>query len=219
MTPLLVTYATALMLGTLHALEADHMAAVTSFAVRRPGLRESVSFGVRWSIGHGAAILIIGTLLIVVGTQLPESTSHWLERGVGVMMVLLGVWAFRGARALHAHTHSHDAGVVHGHVHSHAVGDSHDHGHAVTAVGLLHGLAGSGGAMLLIPVATVDTALGGILFLVLFGIGTIAGMALWGLIAGVVLGRTAERSVRLTRMLARITGVFTIIIGLVWLFR
>ena len=218
MTALFLTYATALVLGTLHALEADHMAAVTSFAVRRPGIRESVRFGVRWSVGHGGAIVLIGTGLLLLGVHLPDAAGQWLERLVGAVMIGLGAWTFRGARALHAHSHAH-AGVVHSHLHSHAVHDDHDHGHAVTAVGLLHGLAGSGSAIALIPLVGFETPASGILYLIIFSVGTVGGMAFYGLLAGAVLGRAADGSVRLARMIARVTGVFTMAIGFVWLLR
>jgi sulfite exporter TauE/SafE len=219
MSALFLTYATALVLGTVHALEADHMAAVTSFAVRRPGMRESVRFGVRWSVGHGGAIILIGTGLLLLGIHLPAAAGHWLERLVGVVMIGLGAWTFRGARALHAHAHSHAGGVVHAHLHSHAVHDDHDHRHAATAVGLLHGLAGSGSAVALIPLVGFESPASGIFYLVLFAIGTIAGMAMYGLLAGLVLGRAADGSARLARLLARVTGVFTMVIGFVWLLR
>lgn len=219
MNALLITYATALVLGTVHALEADHMAAVTSFAVRRPGVRESVRFGIRWSVGHGGAIILIGTAILLLGIHLPASAGHWLERLVGVVMVGLGAWTLRGARELHAHAHVHDQGVVHAHLHSHVVHDDHDHGHAVTAVGLLHGLAGSGSAVALIPLVGFESPAGGIFYLVLFSVGTIGGMAVYGLLAGLVLGRAAENSVRLARLLARVTGVFTMVVGFIWLIR
>jgi nickel/cobalt transporter (NicO) family protein len=217
--PLLLTYATALFLGSLHALEADHMAAVTSFAVRKPGVREAVRFGVRWSAGHGGAIVVLGAVLLMLGIHVPETASHWLERLVGVMMIGLGVWTFRGAGALHAHAHHHADGTVHDHLHSHVDRDAHDHGHAVTAVGLLHGLAGSGSAIALIPVVGFESPVSGIIYLFVFAAGTVVAMALYGLLAGVVVGRTAHNSVRLARQLARGTGVFTILIGLVWLLR
>lgn len=219
MTALFLSYATALVLGGLHALEADHMAAVTSFAVRRPGLREAVRFSVRWSVGHGGAVVLIGTGLILLGVHMPGGAADWLERLVGAVMVGLGAWTFRGARELHAHTHSHGDGRSHAHLHSHAIVDDHDHGHAVTAVGLLHGLAGSGAAVALIPLVAFDSPISGFFFLVLFAIGTIGGMAMYGLLAGFVVGRTAGRSVGLARLLARVTGTITILIGLVWLLR
>jgi sulfite exporter TauE/SafE len=141
----------------------------------------------------------------------------WLERGVGLVMIGLGIWTFRGARTLHAHRHAHDDGTVHEHVHSHALAASHDHGHAVTAVGLAHGLAGSGSAVALIPVVGFDSSASAIAYLLVFALGTVAGMAVWGLVAGTIVGSTAHKSARLARVLARITGVFTVIIGVAWL--
>lgn len=219
MSALFLTYSTALLLGSLHAFEADHMAAVTSFAVRRPGLRDAVRFAVRWSAGHGGAIVLVGAGLLILGVHLPAPTEHLLERLVGVVMIGLGLWTFFGARVMHAHEHGHTDGTRHAHVHSHALGGSHRHGHAVTAVGLVHGLAGSGAAVALIPVIGFDSPLPGILYLVVFATGTVAAMALYGLLAGAVFGRTAENSTRLARLLARGTGVFTCLIGVVWLVR
>jgi nickel/cobalt transporter (NicO) family protein len=219
MSALLLTYSTALLLGSLHALEADHMAAVTSFAVRRPSLKAAIRFGVRWSVGHGGAIILVGAALIMLGLRVPELLEHWLERFVGLVMIGLGIWTFRGARVLHAHHHHHHDGTVHAHLHSHALDDGHDHGHAVTMVGLVHGLAGSGAAVALIPLVGFDSPVHAILYLVAFAAGTIAAMALYGLLAGFVLGRTARNSVRLAQVLARVTGVFTVGIGLVWLLR
>ena len=216
---LFILYSTALLLGSLHAMEADHMAAVTSFAVRRPGVRAAVGFGVRWSAGHGGAIVVIGAGLLLLGIQVPDATTHWLERLVGVMMIGLGVWTVHGASKLHAHQHVHGDNVRHSHLHSHALAGSHEHGHAVTAVGLLHGLAGSGSAVALIPVIGSATPASGILYLIVFAFGTIAAMAIYGLLAGMIVGRAADNSVRLARMLARGTGLITVVIGFVWLLR
>lgn len=247
MSPLLLPYSTALLLGSLHAFEADHMAAVTSFAVRRPGLRDSVRFAVRWAAGHGGAIVLVGATLLFLGVRLPESTEHWLERLVGLVMIGLGLWTIRGAARLHAHTHTHGS-AEHAHVHSHpdaahahahaahaahashaatarggedahAHPHAHPHAHASTAVGLVHGLAGSGGAVALIPVVGFESPLRGVVFLLLFAVGTIAAMAVYGLIAGVIVRRTADSSVNWAQWLARVTGAATVVIGLVWLLR
>jgi nickel/cobalt transporter (NicO) family protein len=219
MSALVLTYSTALLLGSLHALEADHMAAVTAFVVRRPSVRDAVRFAVRWSAGHGGAIIVIGAGLLLLGVRLPEATEHLLERFVGVVMIGLGLWAFRGARALHAHPHDHADGTRHDHVHSHAFGHTHERGHAATAVGLVHGLAGSGAAVALIPVIGFDSPAAGVAYLVVFAVGTVVAMGLYGLLAGVVFGRTAGSSVRMAYLLARATGVFTMAVGVVWLVR
>jgi nickel/cobalt transporter (NicO) family protein len=216
---MLVLYATALMIGSLHALEPDHVAAVTSFAVRRPRWREAMGYGVRWAIGHGAAIVGVGTLVLWIGLQLPAGTTHWLERAVGIVLIGLGAWTIAGARRLHAHTHVHTDGTVHAHVHSHALVRGHEHRHAATAVGLLHGLAGTAPAVALVPLAGFESAGAGIVWLVVFAVGTACGMASYALLAGVVAGRVALRSAPLARWIAVATGGLTIGVGCLWLIR
>lgn len=214
---LLVPYATALLLGSLHALEPDHMAAVTSFAVRRPGVRHAVRYGVRWAAGHGGAIIVLGTVLIVSGVHLPAGATDWLERVVGAVLVALGGWTVLQARAMHAHVHTHTDGTVHAHVHSHALKPTHDHAHAASAIGLVHGLGGTGAAVALIPVVGFDAPVAAVGYLVVFAFGTVAGMAVYGMLAGLLLGRATARSVRWARVLARVAGISTIVIGCVWL--
>jgi nickel/cobalt transporter (NicO) family protein len=216
---LVLLYGTALLIGSLHALEPDHMAAVTSFAVRRPRWRDAMGYGVRWAVGHGAAIVGAGTLLLLIGLQLPDASMHWLERGVGAVLIGLGIWTIAGAGRLHAHAHRHADGTVHAHVHSHALVRDHDHRHAATAVGLLHGLAGSAPAVALVPLARFDSAGAGIAWLVVFAVGTAFGMALYALLAGFVAGRLAVRSAPLARWLATATGCLTIGVGVLWLVR
>lgn len=219
----LMTLASALALGSLHALEPDHMAAVTNFAVRRPRPRAALLFGVRWAIGHGGAILAVGAVLLVFGATVPESATAGLERLVGVVMIGLGIWTLRAARTLHVHTHAHADGTVHAHLHAHAAPadrqDGHDHRHAVTAIGLLHGLAGSGSAIALIPLVGFRSPGAALLYLACFALGTIGAMALYTMLAGVVLGRAASASAPLARAIAHATGAVTIAIGAIWLLR
>src|SRR5688500_9840788 len=99
----LLPFATALLLGAAHALEADHMAAVTAFAVRRPGPRSAALFGVRWAFGHGLAVVIAGTAVFALGVRLVPDDTAWVDRLVGVVLVALGVWTAARARSLHAH--------------------------------------------------------------------------------------------------------------------
>lgn len=214
-----LVYGTALLLGSLHALEPDHMAAVTSFAVRRPRARDSLRFGLRWALGHGGAILVAGTLMIAIGLRLPDAAGHWLERAVGVVLIGLGIWTLSGARELHVHGHAHHDGTRHAHLHSHALTDEHDHRHGATAIGLLHGLAGTAPAVALVPLTTFDAPVLAIGYLAVFGLGTALGMGLYALIAGVIVGRAAFVSERLARGVARLTGVATIAVGLVWVVR
>jgi hypothetical protein len=217
-TPILI-YGSALVLGSVHALEADHVSAVTAFAVNRPRVRSALGFGFRWAIGHGTAVIGIGTALLVLRSEIPHGVVAVLERLVGLALVMLGAWTAWSARKVHAHAHHHADGTAHVHVHSHALSRRHDHRHAATAVGLLHGAAGAAPAVALVPVAHLDGNWAGVLFLLLFAIGTVAGMTLYALLAGAVVGRAAEASVRLGRALARLAGAGTIAVGLLWLLR
>jgi ABC-type nickel/cobalt efflux system permease component RcnA len=211
-------FLTAVLLGSLHAFEADHLAAVTSFAVQKPTPRQSVGFGFRWALGHGTSILLAGLFLIFFGLRIPEGATHLLERSVGVVLILLGAWTMMATRAMHAHEHAH-GGSRHLHLHSHLLGRGHDHKHAPTLVGLMHGLAGAAPAVALVPLAMFDTAFGGIGYLLLFAIGTAVSMSVYALFAGFLAGRATHAAAAFGRAIGQLTGVSTIVIGVVWLIR
>jgi cytochrome c biogenesis protein CcdA len=225
----LALLSTALLLGAAHTFEADHMAAVSAWVVRRPTVEAALGYGVRWALGHGGIILVAGSLWILLRLHLPPSSSGTLERLVGVSLVGLGGWVFLTARGLHAHEHRHGA-VVHSHLHAHTVGSvgaakghphspraAHEHGHAATAMGALHGLAGTAPAVALVPLATLDSWASALVYLAVFGIGTAASMALYAMFAGWAAGRLAHRSGRLGRGLARMAGLGAVAVGLFWL--
>lgn len=205
----------ALLLGAGHAFEADHVAAVTAFAARRPGARESMGFGLRWALGHGAMVIAGGALLLAAAASLPAEA--WLERLVGASLVALGAWTVLSGRSLHAHRHTHADGTSHVHLHGHVSGPDHDHGHAATAVGLLHGLAGTAPAVALLPLVRTDSAWLGLGYLAAFAVGTAAAMALYALLAGAVAGRVAVRSARAARALSLIAGAATAAVGVWWM--
>ncbi|MGH7476722.1 MAG: sulfite exporter TauE/SafE family protein [Longimicrobiales bacterium] len=223
--PLFIPLATALLLGSVHALETDHMAAVSAFVARRPGTRAAIGFGARWAFGHGVAILLVGALLMALGLRLPQTGEPWLERAAGLALVVVGVWTASGARALHAHRHAHADGTVHTHLHAHEGGieqphaERHDHRHAVTAVGALHGLAGTAPVLALLPLTDLHGPVAAGLYLVSFGVGTALAMVMYALLAGWVAGRAAERSTRIAQWIARATGFATALVGIVWILR
>lgn len=232
----LVLLGTAFTLGALHTFEADHMAAVSAFVVRRPRLGESLGYGLRWAVGHGGVILVVGMVLILARLSLPESSGVLLERLVGASMIVLGGWVFLTARRLHTHPHVHADGTVHSHLHAHPANESEAHGppphgvapdageppahhHAATAMGALHGLAGTAPAVALIPLAGMDSATPAFLYLLMFGVGTALSMGLYAMFAGWIAGRAAYASGRVGRGLARLAGVGSMAVGLWWLIR
>lgn len=214
---LILSFSAALLLGLRHAFDTDHVAAVTAFAAQRPRPRVAMRFGLRWALGHGGVLVVVGTVLVALGLHIPETSEHWFERLVGLSLVGLGAWTVVGARKLHAHAHTHHDGMSHTHLHSHAHGAAHDHGHAATVIGALHGLAGTGAVVGILPVLRFDSATFALGYLLFFALGTGAAMGLYALLAGWIAGRAAERSTQLARGVAVATGIATAIVGLLWL--
>jgi len=179
-----------LLIGMQHALEADHIAAVSSIAARQSSVRRIVVHGAVWGIGHTLMLMAFAGAAIFMDMAIGERLASWLEGAVGVMLVVLGGHLlYRLIRdRVHFHAHRHDGGIVHFHAHSHR-GESRDHEvspHAhdhprglpvrTLLVGMMHGMAGSA-ALLILSATAVDSPGLGFAYVILFGIGSVAGMA------------------------------------------
>ncbi len=204
---LTLLYASAFLLGSTHAFGPDHVAAVTMFALRRPGPRGALEFGVRWAAGHGLVVFVVGAVLALVGARLPASAAALAEVAVGLTLVVMGVWALVRARGLARHVHAFDP-----------VAASGTTRHAPAAIGMLHGLAGNGAVIALVPIAAAGATAHAFGFLVTFAAGTTLAMAAYAAVAGVVLQRSMMPSERAARRIARLAGGITILIGLAWVF-
>jgi len=220
-------YATALALGAGHALEVDHMVAVTAFVGGRPRLRAALGFGARWALGHSLVVLVVGGALVMMGVRVPAAAHHWAELLVGLTLVGLGVWAAKAARRLHVHLPQDHAG--HAHLHAHAPGGTshvHEHRpstnptrrhrHLPTMVGALHGLAGTVPVVALIPVTLMASKTAAIVYLGVFSAGTVVAMSAYAALAAVAIRRVAG-SARLARAVAWATAVATLLVGVWWI--
>ena len=226
-----IALGTALTLGLLHALELDHMLAVTTFVSRRPAARTAAWFGARWGLGHSAAVLAAGGVLLVSGVRWPERWDAVAEASVGLVLIGLGVWAIRSARKLHLHSVEEHGG--HAHLHLHAGAEPmHEHGHepaipphephahgGVTAVGLLHGLAGTSAVVALVPVTLADRVSVGLGYLVAFGIGVTVAMTGFAVVAAVAMKTASARSVEAGRWVTRVVGAAGVLVGCFWVVR
>ncbi len=178
-------------LGLRHALDSDHLAAVSTVLAERPSWRASGLVGLSWGLGHTAMLLLVGAVVLFFRVPIPRPIAAAAECVVGLMLVALGV--LLGMKLLrerwHLHQHDHD-GKRHVHLHSHA--QSGDHGHAhwwresvrPLCIGMAHGLAGSA-ALLLFVVASAGSLLEGLIYIAVFGCGSIVGMMLIGLLVSV----------------------------------
>src|SRR6201982_3156955 len=110
------------LLGMQHALEADHIAAVSSIAARRSRIGDIVRHGLTWGLGHTLTLFAFAGAALLLGHAIPESLSRPIETAVCVMLVGLGahvLWRLWRDR-VHFHRHGHGDGTVHFHAHSHA---------------------------------------------------------------------------------------------------
>ncbi|RME14645.1 MAG: high frequency lysogenization protein HflD [Alphaproteobacteria bacterium] len=200
-------------MGMSHALEADHLAAMAAMSADRTGGRRRMALrGAFWGLGHTVTLFLLSGLVLVFGFALTEQRSALLEAGVGVMLVGLGVnllWRL-ARRRVHFHAHSHGDGGLHLHAHSHAgetgahAQSHHDHDHPAglpwraLLVGLMHGAAGSAGLLALALAATQSAAVA-LAYIVVFGIGSMAGMAALTFVVAWPLGMV-ERAARVVHL-------------------
>src|SRR5687767_10322845 len=156
------------LLGMQHALEADHVAAVSSIAARRTGVRDIVKHGLTWGLGHTFTLFVFAGAAILLGHAIPENVAKPLEAAVGIMLIGLGMhvlWRLLRDR-VHFHQHEHGDGVRHIHAHSHAhdlvpheqSAHAHEHGFRWRSlvVGLMHGMAGSAALLVLALTQVAD---------------------------------------------------------------
>lgn len=193
-------------LGMRHATDSDHVVAVTTIVSRQRSIWNAAWTGIFWGIGHSLTLFVVGGAIIVFGVVIPNKLGMSLEFCVALMLILLGTLNLRAAfravaetddhEGVHHHTHRH-GDYVHSHSHGHEITT---HGHAEEAVppakldrwfgdsrfyqalrplviGTVHGLAGSAAvALLVLPI--IHDPIWAMAYLLIFGVGTIAGMML-----------------------------------------
>jgi ABC-type nickel/cobalt efflux system permease component RcnA len=212
------------LLGMQHAMEADHIAAVSSIAARRTNVGDIVKHGLTWGLGHTLTLFVFGGTAILLGRAIPERLAGPLETAVGVMLVGLGanvLWRLWRDR-VHFHLHAHSDGTRHIHAHSHlneAVPhqkSAHEHPHGFRwrslLVGLMHGMAGSA-ALLVLAVSQAANPVYGVLYVVLFGVGSMFGMGALSTIIAVPLALSARWLTWANSCLQGAVGMITVWIG------
>jgi cytochrome c biogenesis protein CcdA len=212
------------LLGMQHALEADHIAAVSSLAARRSDVRDIVKHGLTWGLGHTLTLFAFAGFAVLLGQAIPDTVARPIESAVGLMLIGLGahvLWRLWRDR-VHFHAHAHGDGTRHIHLHSHA-GESvphrasaHRHGHGFRwrslLVGLMHGMAGSA-ALLVLAVSQAASPATAVAYVLLFGLGSMLGMGALSAVIAVPLAVSARWLTWANRGLQGAVGVVTIAVG------
>jgi ABC-type nickel/cobalt efflux system permease component RcnA len=245
MITLLSIIALGFFLGMRHATDPDHVIAVTTIVSRQRSIRQAALIGALWGLGHTITILVVGSAIILFGLVIPPRVGLTMELSVGLMLVLLGILNLSGimrriaeaVTPMHPSQHSHSHGYgdyVHSHPHGH---NSEKDGHAENAtpvgwmdrifgrlgfyqvirplaVGIVHGLAGSAAVALLV-LTTIRVPSWAVVYLLVFGVGTVAGMMLITAAIAMPFTFSENRFARLNRGLGLFSGVLSLAFGLV----
>ncbi len=235
-----------LLLGIQHATDPDHVVAVATVVSQEARFGRSALIGLSWGLGHTLTLIAVGGAIILLNLTVPPALARSMELLVALMLIALGAfrlfWTFRGSVHVHSehlkggHDHGHDA-AFHSHTHAHA-GVAHRHPHAhpsprllralgavgaaqavrSLAIGVIHGLAGSA-ALALLVLSTIQSVAGALLYLGVFGVGTILGMTAITAALSVPFSLTAGRFAGINRAVSLGTGLLSLGLGFLLVYR
>jgi len=241
MISLLSIVALGFFIGMRHATDPDHVIAVTTIVSRERQISKSAWIGAFWGIGHTLTIFVVGTGIILFDLVIPPRIGLSMELAVGIMLIVLGVANVRsfftsvpaGSEGV-AHSHPHVHGdYVHSHVHTHQP-EHHQHTPDQTplarldrvlgkfktyklvrplVIGIVHGLAGSA-AIALLVLATIPNTKWALAYLLVFGVGTVAGMMVITMSIASTF-RLVQGGERFSRRLSLASGLLSLGFGLV----
>lgn len=180
--------------GLEHAFEADHLLAVNTLVSHRENLKQSLKDGIFWGIGHTTTIFFVGILMIGFKLNIGENIFKNFEAGVGIMLIFLGIYRMSKLYFPKQHNHTHNTS------------------RAAFGVGLIHGLAGSG-ALVVLVISQMKTPFEGLMYILIFGLGSIFGMFLAAYLFSVPYTKSLLKSKKLQASLVIISSLLCIIYG------
>jgi high-affinity nickel permease len=202
------------LLGMRHATDADHVVAVATIVSRERSLTMAARIGALWGLGHSLTIVLVGAPIVLLNWAVPPRIGLTMELSVGVMLILLGTLNITGV--LHA------AGAA---SHAHAADPSRLAWLNRTVgrrgpflflrpllVGIVHGLAGSAAVALLVLTA-IREPVWAVAYLVVFGVGTVAGMVLVTTVIALPFASAGAGVERTHRRLQVATGLLSVAFG------
>lgn len=194
------------LLGLKHATEADHLIAVTTIVSEQRSVLRSSFVGAIWGVGHTLSLLSAGVLVILLRVAIPERIATGVGLAVALMIVVLGgrvlyaVW--RAEPDCHCHT---------------LPGQTRPRtSWKPLLIGMMHGLAGSAGLTLLIltDVMRGGSALHGVAYLLIFGLGSIGGMMMMSAVVSLPFVFTANRFEQFSQPIKFVAGMCSVLFGL-----
>lgn len=194
-----------LMFGALHVLVGpDHLAALAPFSVEARG--KAWTLGLRWGLGHSAGIVGVGIIVYLIQDRIDLDLLAGLGRyAVGVILIGIGVWGFAHMRRMEFGTRVLEPD------------DRHLHTTAAFLVGSVHGVAGTGYLLGVLPLLAMPGWVEASAYLTGFAGGTILAMILFSSLLGLVGRGSGARAVRTYRRVFAATSAAALVVGIAWI--
>ncbi|PKB64695.1 MAG: hypothetical protein BZY80_01940 [SAR202 cluster bacterium Io17-Chloro-G2] len=214
------------LLGLRHSLDPDHVVAVSTIVGEYRNPLKSFWVGVSWGLGHTATLFLIGIVIISLRLTIPDRMALLLEFFVGIMLVGLGAQVVYGfwKKKVHQHAHGHEESN-HQHYHSHSQETEVERAHhgeigigkpffrkKSFLVGTVHGVAGSAALTLLI-LASIESSIAGLIYILLFGVGSVLSMGIMTILISLPFVASANRLPSLNRGIQFAVGALSMVFG------
>lgn len=223
-----------LLAGILHSFEPDHVTAVSVLAADNAIKKRKTSFSVifrasQWAMGHSVTLLLFGMIALLFKSTVQtvvEDISYWAELAVGPIMILLGMQAIKRNHKINEMMRDHKKIEDHDHLNSNPI---HLHGKSGEEIamnplnrsfwiGMLHGLAGTGGVLTSALVISASTIGEAIIILLIESVGIILAMGVYSYILISTMSRFIERNMTIFKWMNGLAGLASIVVGLVWIY-
>ncbi len=193
-----------LLFGALHVLSGpDHLAALAPFSVE--ARRRAWTLGLRWGIGHSGGIIVVGAVAYLIRDRLDLDLLEGLgTNAVGAILIAIGLWGFYHLRGMELGAEAEPNG-------------RHLHTTAAFLVGGVHGIAGTGYLLGVLPLLALSSWLEAGAYLAGFAAGTIAAMILFSSLLGLLAQRTGSRALRTYRRVFAGTSAAALVVGIIWI--
>jgi nickel/cobalt exporter len=218
-----------LLAGILHSFEPDHITAVSVLASEQAIRKKKISFGVifrasQWALGHSVTLLIFGGIALAFKASLHQYVTHiseWAELAVGPIMILLGIKAILSNRKMEQAVRQTDQAKAPSHV---SAGSIHLHGKNREVIpikpltrsfwiGMIHGLAGTGGALTTALVISAATIQASIMVLVIESAGIIITMSLYSYVLISTMSRYLKKNLAVFLWINGLAGLGSVAVG------
>jgi len=221
--PILFVAGLGLILGMRHSTDPDHVVAVSTIVSKQRSIRHAAMIGTAWGFGHTLTIFIVGSMIILFGVVIPPRVGLSMEFGVALMLILLGLINLTGVMQKITSFFSVRDRVENA-LSGQCIPSSPIHTTGILArfgvyqcvrplvIGMVHGLAGSAAVALLV-LSTIHSPLWATLYLLIFGVGTMAGMMCMTAAMAVPLAYAGNRFTQVSRYLGVASGLVSVCFG------